>query len=368
MSDEPRFRKPARGKIALPAWNQRLIDTLRSSVSGDRRATGGPNISMPTKTTRYALALVAAGAIVAAVLSFMLAGNDHHSLSAHAPGAPPTGAVAGAAFGTAQPGDCLTWNKPDASDLSKVDCGQKHLFEVAADIDLSAYPGAEFGAGTKFPGVLRFAELKDQHCQPAVRRYMSGHFDPHGKFAVGLINPGQAGWAAGERTLRCGIQDSTSTGTLQPFTGSVIGQDQSRVLDSGLCVGINQNLPTDPVDCATPHAFEVVSTVDLTPHFSDPPPADDAQDKAMSAICAKDSNAYLGGSDVLRNKTLTLFWDHIPPDSWLGGNRKLNCMIGKGGDQDGFAPITGSAKGDITINGRPPVAPPPLPSGRPMSR
>lgn len=330
---------------------------------------GKATINLPPKTTRYALALVLVGAVVAAVLTFVLTGSKHHAaLSVHAPGAQPTGAVAGAAFGTAQPGDCLTWSNPDASDLAKVDCGQPHLFEVAELIDLRAYPSSEFGTGTKLPGVLRFAELKDEHCLPAVREYLSGHFDPHGKFSVGLINPGPAGWAANERTLRCGIQYSTSTGTPLPFSGTVASQDQSKVLTPGTCIGINQNLPTDPVDCAGPHAFEVVSTVDLTPQFSGPPPTDTAQDKAMSGICAKDSSAYLGGSEVLRNKTLTLFWDHIAPDSWLAGNRKLDCMIGKGGDQDGFAPVTGSAKGAITINGAPPVAPPPLPSGRPMSR
>lgn len=317
-------------------------------------------------TTRRALGVIAFGAVAAAVVTIFLTGgfSNDSNLQTRQPGqAAATGAAAGEAFGTARSGDCLTWSKSDASDLSKVDCGGEHLFEVAAEIDLSTYPGAEFGPGSKFPGVLRFAELKDQLCTPAVENYLGAQFDPNGKFSVGLINPGDAGWAANERTLRCGLQYSGNSGALRPIIGTVAEQDQSDVLEPGVCVGINQNLPADPVDCSQPHAFETVAIIDLAAQFPAGPPSVEDQDKFIEPACTQASTAYLGSPDALRNKTLTLFWGQFDATSWLAGSRKVNCSVGKGADV-GFAPIQNSAKGDILIDGQPPVPPPAVPDGR----
>jgi len=56
--------------------------------------------------------------------------------------------------------------KQDRGDLLKVACSNKHLFEVAADVDMSKYPGVEFGPGSRFPDSLRLTELKEEHCTP----------------------------------------------------------------------------------------------------------------------------------------------------------------------------------------------------------
>lgn len=316
--------------------------------------------------TRRALVLVAAGAVLAAIATFVIAGFEgaEGDSGAVAGSTVTTGAVAGEAFGTATSGDCLTWTALDASDLAKVDCGQTHLFEVVADIDLSVFPGSEWGPGTRFPSVLRFTELRDEHCAPAAMDYLGGRFDPSGKFSVGLINPGEAGWAAGERTLRCGLQFSSTTGNLLPIAGRVAEQDQSRAWDPGVCIGINNGVPADPVDCSKPHAFEVVSVVDLTERFPEALPSIEDQDAYLEETCTQQVDELLGGPDGLRNKTLTLFWDNLRFDSWLAGSRKVNCSIGKQVEGGGFASITGSAKGDILIDGQPPVPPPPLPEGR----
>ncbi|QBJ96675.1 hypothetical protein ERC79_12370 [Rhodococcus sp. ABRD24] len=317
--------------------------------------------------TRRALALVAIGAVLAAIATIFISGGfdrgEKLPTQTGGVGPQPTGAVAGEAFGSATTGDCLTWSKPDASDLEQVDCAQPHLFEVATDVDLSLYPDTEFGPGSKFPGVLRFSELRDEHCAPAVNTYLVGRFDPKGKFSVGLINPGEAGWAAGERTIRCGLQFSGVTGSLLPIQGRVAEQDQSKVWDVGTCIGINQNVPTDPVDCAQPHAFEVVGVIDLASRFPGGMPSVQDQDKFLEGACTEASNAYLGSPDALRDKTLTLFWDNLDLDSWLVGSRKINCSVGKEVDSNGFATLVGSAKGDILINGQAP-APPVAPEGR----
>lgn len=318
------------------------------------------------KLTRRALILVAAGAVLAAVATAVVAGfGGSGDDSAGTGGALfTTGAVAGEAFGTAVGGDCLTWSAIDASDLAKVDCEQTHLFEVVQDIDLSVFPGAEWGPGSRFPSVLRFTELRDEHCAPAAMDYLQGRFDPHGKFSVGLINPGEAGWDAGERTLRCGLQFSSTTGNLLPIEGRVADQDQSRAWEVGTCIGINNGVPADPVECSQPHAFEVAAVVDLSPQFPGGVPSMADQDKFLESTCTESTNAYLGDPEALRDKTLTLFWDNLDFDSWLAGSRRVNCSVGKQVEGGGFASITGSAKGDILIDGQPPVAPPPVPEGR----
>lgn len=360
-ADDPPPESSRRSRLPGP------LGRLSSKLDKD-----GP-LSAPT--LRWGLLAVAIGAVVAALITMVISGFDSHRVEAHTPGGTqPTGAVAGAAFGTAKQGDCLSWTKGNASDLVKVDCGSKHLFEVTADIDLSKYPGVEFGPGSRFPDSLRFSELRDEHCVSAAQGYLGGKFDPRGKFVVGLINPGEAGWKAGERTLRCGLQITGSAGTAtHPITGSVRNINQSKIFDVGTCVGIARNLPTDPVDCTQPHAFEIVSTVDLGARFPGGPPSKDDQDKVMEDQCGKDSTDYLGSPDALRNKTLTLFWDFLDARSWLAGSQSLNCMVGKGADQEGFATITGSARGDLLIDGQAPVpppnngryTPPPLPGAAP---
>jgi len=329
------------------------------------------------RLTRRSLAFVAAGAVLAAVATFVVAGfqgADDNGGGAGS-GVVTTGAVAGEAFGTATGGDCLTWTALDASDLAKVDCEQSHLFEVVADIDLSVFPGAEWGPGTRFPSVSRFTQLRDEQCAPAAMDYLGGRFDPHGKFSVGLINPGEAGWAAGERTLRCGLQFSSTTGNLLPIEGRVADQDQSRAWDPGVCIGINNGVPADPVDCAKPHAFEVAAVVDLSERFPDALPSIEDQDAFLEETCTARVDEFLGDPEALRNKTLTLFWDNLNFDSWLAGSRKVNCSIGTQVEGGGFAAITGSAKGDILIDGQPPVPPPddngrllptPLPGAAPL--
>ncbi|WP_232850586.1 septum formation family protein [Nocardia acididurans] len=330
-----------------------------SGMFGRLRAKIEHGDPVSAQMVRWGLLAFAVGTTIAAVIMLVTGGFDTGKVTAHNPGSPqPTGAVAGEAFGTAKAGDCLNWTQTSALDLSKVDCSSKHLFEVTATIDLAKYPGREFSTGSKYPDSLRFTELRDEHCVSATQAYLGGRFDPRGKYEVGLMWPGKDGWKAGERTIRCGLQVDTTTGEATiPSAGRVSDVSQSKVFDVGTCIGISRNLPTDPIDCGQQHAYEIVSTIDLGTHFTGGPPSKDEQDKWMEEQCAQTSTDYLGSGDALRNKTLTLFWDYIDTRSWLAGSRSLNCFIGKGA-QEGFAPITGSARGDILIDGQAPVPPP----------
>ncbi|MFQ6325583.1 septum formation family protein [Nocardia sp. CWNU-33] len=350
------------------------LGSFPRSLDDARALLTGSNLHLSAPTLRWGLLAVAAGAVIAAMVTLFVTGFDNETgLEAHTPGS-PVDTVLDKEFGTAARGDCLSWTKPDRGDLVKVACSNRHLFEVAADIDMSKYPGKEFGAGSRFPDSLRLTELKEEHCVPAVQQYMSGHFDPRGRYVVGLMYPSPDGWKHGDRTLRCGLQFSGSTGTPLPSTGSAAEHDQSKVFEAGTCLGINQNLPTDPVDCGQAHAVEIVSTIDLAARFPGGPPAKEEQDRFVEEECARSATDYLGSPDQVRNKTLTLFFDYVDARSWLAGSRKLDCMIGKGTDREGFAPIIGSAKGEILINGQAPVPPPnsgrrtpaPLPGAAPL--
>lgn len=345
------------------------------SMSEDKiEKSPAPGKKMVSATrTRRVLAAVAVGAVVTAIATIAISGGlskkDSPSAGVTVGGSAPAASARDDAFTSAAAGDCLDWTPAtqsggDRSDMAKVQCGNEHRFEVAGPLDLSVFPGAEFGPGSRYPGALRFAELRDEHCTPIVTSYLGSKFDPKGKFSVGLMFPSESGWAAGERALRCGLQFSTTTGELMPFSGRVADQEQSNVWDVGTCIGINQNLPTDPVDCSTPHAYEVISVIDLGTQFPGSLPPVEDQDRYLEGVCTQASNEYLGSADALSKKTLTLFWDNVSLESWLAGSRRVNCSVGKEIETGGFAAITGSAKGDILINGAPPVPPPAQPEGR----
>jgi hypothetical protein len=336
-------------------WNESPSEPFPAAP----RAAGRTHL--PAHTMRWGLLAVAAGAVIAALVTLSISGfRSAHGLQVHDPRAAGAVGRANSAFGRTKVGDCLTWNDPKTLDLSKVDCADKHLFEVTADINLADYPGREFGPGTRFPDSLRFAELRDEHCVTAAQEYLGGRLDPRGRFVVGMINPGEPAWNSDDRTILCGLQLVSATGNATQRTiGRVRDSDQSRVWDPGTCIGINQNLPTnEPVGCAQPHAYEVLSTIDLGTQFTGGPPAATDQDKFMQEQCARVAGSYLGGPDALINKTLTVFWDDLDVRSWLVGSHKLNCLVGKGAAQDGFSSITGSAKGKILIDGQAPVPPP----------
>ncbi|MFF0541523.1 septum formation family protein [Nocardia thailandica] len=345
----------------------------RTTPRSRRRAeAAGSGRNLSATKLRWGLLIGALGAVVAALVTMFITGFDNDKgLEAHQPGAEPV--VRDRVFGSAAAGDCLTWSKADRSDLVKVNCADKHQFEVAAVVDLSQYPGREFGEGTRHPDSLRMTELKDEHCVPAVQQYLNGRLDPRGKYVVNVMSPSPDGWAHGDRTLRCGVQAASSAGVVAT-TGGIHGQDQSKVHDAGVCLGINQNLPTDPVDCSQQHSVEVVGQVDLAGQFTGGPPSEADQDRFVEQECTRISTDYLGSADAIRNKTLTLFFDYVEASSWLAGSHKLDCWIGKGADREGFAPIVGSARGEILINGQAPVPPPnsgrstpaPLPGAAPL--
>ncbi|MEV6711856.1 septum formation family protein [Lentzea sp. NPDC051208] len=218
-------------------------------------------------------------------------------------------------------GECLNWEKADLSDAQKVDCSAAHKFEVTGTADITAaYPKE-----APFPNAEAWAKIAQDNCAQASTTYMDGKLDPKGKYGVSTLNPDEGRWSSGYRQLRCGLQVTAPSGAALPSFGSAKTQDQSAVYDPGVCVALGENNTVgDPIDCAKPHAFEIVGVVQ---HPEGPFVPLEAQDSAMSEKCAAIASEYTGGAD-LKAKNLLVTWDTRAEESWAVGSRKANCKIG----------------------------------------
>jgi Septum formation len=296
---------------------------------------------------------LAAGAMLGALAALVAAGVPSGRAALLTVG--PNLAVPAAAAPLRAPvHTCLSWQKQDATDAKTVGCEQPHVFEVTGTLVLQ-----DFDAQEPFPDPARWQQLVAQRCTEHTTQALGNRFDPFGRFTVGAIKPSEAGWLRGDRMLRCGVQSTGRTGTLFPTTGTVLTQDQADVHRPGTCLGNDGKAVGDPVDCASPHAIEVVGVVDLKGAFPQGYPDEAAQDKTLSTECARLSKDYSGGPAVAANKGLTLFWQTLRAESWRAGSTQVDCRLGAFlPDRSGFAPVTGSVKGPVQVGKQPaPAAP-----------
>jgi hypothetical protein len=238
---------------------------------------------------------------------------------------------------TSQAGDCLNWTRANLSDVRKVDCSAQHMFEVTGVADI----GPAYGPQAPFPTDEQWQKISEEHCAKTSLDYLGGRFDPFGKYTVGPLNPGERLWADGQRTLRCGLQVAGPAGGLLPAYGSAKTQDQSDVYDPGVCLGITDARGVgDPIECAKPHAFEIVGVVTLP--AGDFPPVE-RQDEVLSGECARIAAEYSGGLDF-RARGLVVTWDTRAPESWTAGSHRANCKVGAATDGTGLNPWDGSVR------------------------
>ncbi|WP_223839709.1 septum formation family protein [Saccharopolyspora pogona] len=250
----------------------------------------------------------------------------------------------------AKAGDCLNWNDPDAGDIRNVTCAEPHLFQVTGSSELRG----EFGDTAPFPDTEQWQQIKQQRCTDVSKGFLSNQFDPHGRFSVGAFTPSEDGWADGDRTLHCGIQQPGPSGKLYPITGSAAQMDQSNVYPVGRCLGINGTAVWDPVDCARPHSVEITGQVDLGEQFPGGYPSETDQDGFLATKCAELTDNFAGGPTVAKDKGLVPYWDTLAPESWDAGSRQVNCKVSAQlPDGSGLAPVTGSVKGEVQVGKEP---------------
>lgn len=268
-------------------------------------------------------------------------------------------------------GACLDWAAADGSDVHTVDCARPHLFESVGSQALNT----EYGPAAAFPVDAAWLDLVQKKCTPLASTFMTDRYDPFGRYSVGALKPSRAGWRNGDRTLRCGLQVVARSGELYRTERSAKGQDQADVHAPGTCLAIDGVDVGDPIDCAQPHAVEVVGNVDLAVPFPESDYPDEAkQDEAAGPACTKLAADFAGGPDVVTEKKLTVYWDTLRQESWRAGTRKVDCKLGALlPDKSGFAPVTGSVKGAVAVAATPapktpatalPGAPKPSPAGR----
>lgn len=257
---------------------------------------------------------------------------------------------------------CLTWQQPDASDARQVDCSQPHLFEVTGTVELEDLVGQ-----APFPDPASWQELVISRCTERTTQALAGRFDPFGRFTVGAIKPSESSWQRGDRTLRCGVQSAGPSGVLFATTGGAAHQDQSDVHPPGTCLGNDGKAVGDPVDCAGPHAVEVVGVVDLKGAFPDGYPDEAAQDGVLDTECTRLAAEFAGGPGVVEEKKLTVFWETLRPESWQAGSTRVDCRLGAFlPDRSGFAPVSGSVRGPVQIGAEPAPPAPPTPGPSPL--
>ncbi len=320
-------------------------------------------------STRRALLLAALGGLLIGGLTTALpvGRNDTTAAVAHlAPGI-AVKPQANPTFGQAKAGDCLNWPERTLDSATIVDCAGDHRFEVAESVDMSAFPGSEYGPDAAPPSPARVQQITQEQCQSAVQRYLGPRFDPDSRFAVSMLWSGDHAWTdLGERRMLCGVQLPGPDNQQAAFKGKVADIDQSKAWLAGTCLGIDPttNQQTDiPVDCAAPHAMEVTGLVNLAEKFPDGLPAEADQDAFIKDSCTRMTDAYLDPVE-LRTTTLTLTYTTVSLPSWSAGSRQVSCRVGATLGNGGWATLLNDAKGPLLINGQPPLPPPDIPAER----
>ncbi|HWT47618.1 MAG TPA: septum formation family protein [Mycobacterium sp.] len=327
--------------------------------------------ALQATATRRALLLTALGGLLIAglVTALPVAGTGPGRLAGYigSDPVPSTRTKSDAAFNRANGGECLMW--PDATPESArvVNCADDHKFEVAESIDMRTFPGTEYGANAAPPSPARIQQITQEQCEAAVHNYLGPKFDPNSKFTVSLLWAGDRAWRqSGDRRMLCGLQLPGANNQQEAFKGKVADVDQSKVWPAGTCLGIDSttNQPIDvPVDCAAPHAMEITGTVNLAEKFPGALPAEPDQDGFIKDSCTKMTDAYLAPVK-LRTTTLTLIYPTVSLPSWSAGSREVACSIGATLGNGGWATLVNGAKGQLLINGQPPVPPPDIPDER----
>jgi hypothetical protein len=197
-----------------------------------------------------------------------------------------------------------------------------------------------------------------QPCQQAVQRYLGAHYDPNSKFTASVMWPGETSQTVG-RQLLCGLQLTGAGNQPVAFAGRIAQLDQSKTWPAGTCLAIDPatNQSTDVlVDCAQTHAQEITGSVNLANTFGSAPPAPDEQDAVLKVGCARTAATYLAPAG-LEDIGLTPIYRAVSPQSWSAGSRQVSCGIGAPMADGVLAPLVGTAKDRLSINGQAPIMP-----------
>ena len=185
-------------------------------------------------------------------------------------------------------GDCtgpIDLSGASITSLPATACDEPHYYEVHATFPLS---------GDVFPGTETLADQAAAQCAPAFVDYV-GVEPEYGRYTSAYIAPDEAAWAVPEnRAITCLV--GSADGGLR---GSAKG-DYLVFPKTGQCTG-PQNVPALEVkiiDCAEPHAYEVIAAKKVT---SDAAPTKAELDKLFTSVCQAGFKDFVG-IDVGKSK------------------------------------------------------------------
>lgn len=313
----------------------------------------GDSLANNTLRTRLLMTGVFLGAVLALSLSVAFSWGGGVAGGGKVDESPEAQAAFHAAAGS-----CITWAQPDASDIHVLPCTQPHLYEVTGVVNIAdKYP-----PGAPAPTVDQWRDIVMNKCTDGATKYLGKELDPYGRFTVSALRPSSSEWAGGDRDMRCVLQWAAPGGALQPITGNVANQSEAAVWDPGTCLALAGKTVGNPIDCAQPHAYEIVATVDLRAHFTGGYPSQNDQATWLDTECNHDVQGYAGGVDLAAQK-LILTWDLREQESWGAGSTLVNCKVGaKLPDSSGLAPVTGSIRQQAQ-DAPPASSPPPSSTG-----
>lgn len=225
--------------------------------------------------------------------------------------------------------DCVTWEENVAvSAVTRVvPCDQPHRIQISGELRVP---------DGRYPTDDAWTALIDDLCRAPAEFVLGRPHDPNGRFRLHAIHPLADGWAAGERTMWCGISpvgDPADPATV--LTGDAWMADQAIHYAVGDCVAHPPGAWPAVVPCARSHLYEVTGRVD----FPDGPAPPDLTDDPG---CHEQTVAYLGSDPV---EPWRSGYDQLPPESWAAGRRFVHCIVGQWAADDSMVTVTGSARG-----------------------
>jgi hypothetical protein len=230
------------------------------------------------------------------------------------------------------PGQCVTWDQTrewkGLRPTRIVSCDEPHLIEITGRHVLNLV-----GA---YPTEPEWDDIIDNgECGRLAAQYLGGEIDPEGRFATGVIRPVPEGWGRGDREVWCGVQATTTAVDHDSefsveFTGAVRSQPQTSLYGAGTCLARDPaaGVITGTVDCAQPHAYEIVGAVDAGARFKTPPPADSGQwaSGRLGDDCDRLARSRFGGRLPAGVETSVF---PIVEASWRTGKRTTECAAAR---------------------------------------
>ena len=244
-------------------------------------------------------------------------------------------------------GDCFDFGPLDDVDLLPyAPYGDRHLVACAGEHTHEVYyaAGLEEGPDEPYPGP-ELGERVSETCATGFAEYV-GLLRPESVLEVVLYLPDAEEWTAGERYVTCVLYRPGPVSTLADLEESMEGA-AGRVAwpaEPGTCYSATYASPryAEPLDCESPHAYEVVGTV-IHPAGPDEPFPDPAD--LAGFIDQACTEALVGYADDALARDVSSGVLPFEATEWDLGQRSAPCLAFALDDAGRLLEVEGSFSG-----------------------